>query len=103
MPYTMHPGSDETLTLTGLSAGGSALNSATVTYAIKDSAGTAVAGGSGTMTAAGSGGNYSAAVESTVTSLLTPGGTYYCEHTVASGSYNDFRKIRVYVEYRGNT
>lgn len=103
MPYTLHPDCDETLTLTGLTAGGSALNSATVTYAIKDSSGVTVTGGSGTMTAAGSGGNYSATVESTVTTLLVPGGYYYCDHVVTSAPYNDARRIRVYVERRAES
>jgi hypothetical protein len=99
----LHPGSDETVTITGLYAGGY-LNSATVTYALVTEDGTAVSGGTGSFSyVAASNGNYTASIESTVTTLLTPGTTAYLNVTISESGYNDFRRIRCPVAYRANT
>ena len=104
MPNVLYIGSDTTLTLTGLSAGGSYLNSATVTYAIKTAAGAAVTGGTGSYSyTAASNGDYTATVESTVTDDLTDGALYYVEVTISSGSYQDFRRIPHRACYRTDT
>ena len=94
---------DMTESLTGLSAGGGYLNSATVTYAVKDASGATLSGGTGSYSyTAASNGNYTATIESTVTALMTPGHTYVCEVTITSGSYNDKRYLRRKAVYRGD-
>lgn len=93
--------SDHTVTLTGLSGGGSYLNAATVTYALKDLAGTTVSGGTGTLSyTAASNGNYTGIIDATVTALLTDGGMYYVHATIVEGGYNDFRKLMLIAKYR---
>lgn len=81
-------GNDKTLSVTGLAYNGSAINDATVTYAIKTAAGTTVA--SGTLTPAGSGGDYSKVIESAVTGLFVDGAKYVQEITIVSGSRDAF-------------
>ena len=104
MPNVLYINADSTLSLTGLSAGGSYLNSATVTYAIYTAAGEAVSGGTGSYSyTAASNGDYTATVESTVTADLTDGAMYVVEVTIVSGSYNDFRRIPHRACYRTDT
>jgi hypothetical protein len=86
-----------------LSAGGGYLNSATVTYAVKTVTGTTLTGGTGSFSyTAASNGDYTATIESTVTTLMTPGATYVCEVTISSGSYNDKRYLRRTAQKRGD-
>ena len=88
----------------GLSAGGSFLNAATITYAIKTATGAAVSGGTGSYSyTAASDGDYTATIESTVTSAFSDGAAYYLEVTITSGSYNDFRRLKRIAQYRGTT
>lgn len=100
-------GEDMTETATGLTAGGSALNSATITYALLDSAGVAVevddtpVTGSYTYTPASSG-DYTAAIESTVTEVLTPGSLYLLDVTGSQGGYNFRRRLERRAMYRGD-
>lgn len=89
MAIIMHVGSDETLTLTGMSAGGSYLNSGTATWALKTLAGTTIGSGSFTYTTS-SNGNYTSPVESTVTSLLNPGSRYVLQVTFNQSSYDKY-------------
>lgn len=92
-------GCDETVTWTGASAGGSYLNSATVTYSLKTATGTTLGTGTLSYTAASSG-DYAGTIESTVTALLSEGVVYYVEYTLVSGSYNDFRRREFVARYR---
>lgn len=100
-------GEDMTETATGLSAGGGYLNSATITYALLDSAGVAVevddvaVTGSYSYTAASSG-DYTVAIESTVTGVLTPGALYLLDVTGSQGSYNFRRRLERRAMYRGD-
>ncbi len=82
---------------------GNYLNSATVTFTLKDSAGTAVTGASAiAMTyVALSNGKYQGTLESTVS--LTEGGKYWLEVTATSGTIVGFRRIECYATYRGAT
>lgn len=80
------------------------LNSATVTYALKDATGTAVSGGTGTLSyISSSNGNYEGTIESTVvtTSNFTEGGTCFLELTLSEGLFNGFRRLVCRVAYRG--
>lgn len=102
MATAIYIAADRTVTYSGASAGGSYLNSATVTYSLKDATLTTVSGGTGTLSyVAASNGNYSGTIESTVTSTLTAGEKYYLDITLVSGSYDDFRRLELYAEYRG--
>lgn len=104
MPNVLYINADSTLSLTGLSAGGSYLNSATVTYAIYTAAGEAVSGGTGSYSyTAASNGDYTATVESTVTADLTDGAMYTVRVTISSGAYNDHRRIPHRACYRTDT
>lgn len=101
-------GCDETLTWSGatVTVAGSAsyLNAATVTYAIKDAAGTAVTGATGTLAyVAASSGNYEGTLESSVLTAanFTEGAAYLVEFTLVSGSYNGFRRLVCRAAYRG--
>ncbi len=77
------------------------LNSGTVTYALKDAAGTSL--GTGTLAYdSGSNGCYYGTVDKVVTVLLTPDTDYYVEVTYTDGSGNDdFRRRQYFAEYRG--
>lgn len=80
-------GSDFNLTLNGarLSATGAYLNAATVTYTLYTAAGVSVS--TGTLTyVTSSNGNYLGVIESTVTSTLTAGASYYVRFTLAEGT-----------------
>lgn len=80
------------------------LNSATVTYAVKDRTGTAVSGGTGTLSyIAASSGDYEGTIESSVmtTSNFTEGETYFVELTLSQSSYNGFRRLVCRAAYRG--
>lgn len=100
---------DGTISLTGLSYETAAgvvtyLNAATVTYSLKTAAEAAVSGGTGTLSyTAATNGNYQGSIESTVTSTLTAGTMYLLDVTVVEGTRNDFRRLEVYVGYRGGT
>lgn len=85
-----------------LASSGEFVNDATVTYALKDNAGTGVSGGTGTLDyVSGSDGNYSAIIDKTVTTLLSEGAAYYLELTATSGSADGFRRIRYVATYQG--
>ncbi len=105
----MHPDCDEVLKATGVTKGGTATTGATLTYAIKNSGGTTLAGGTGTLayssalSAAAGVPVYAATVESTVTTLMAVDGYYRIEVTFVEGDYNDFRKVRIKVEDRAET
>ena len=86
--------SDMTEKITGLSAGGSYLNTATITYALKNAIGDTLAGGTG---------NYTAPIESTVTTLMSEGATYYLHVTIVSGNYNAFFRLERWANYAGPT
>jgi len=95
---------DHNVTLTGLTAGGSYLNAATVTYALKTGLGVTVTGGTGTMTyTAASNGNYTGTIESTVTTLLSEGAGYRLEVTISQGNNDDFRVLQFTARYRDAT
>jgi hypothetical protein len=106
MAGVWHIGADEVESLTGLSAGGDYLNSATVTYALTDAAGVAVevdevpVTGSYTYTTS-SDGDYTAVIQSEVTGVLVDGRKYILEVTIVSGDYDDFRKLERRAQYRG--
>jgi hypothetical protein len=105
---TLYLNSDNNIKLTGLSDAddGSYLNAATVTYTIKNEAGSTVTGGTGTLTyVTASNGNYLGVVDSlvVVTTSATPftlNGSFFLELSVDSGAYEDFRRIPVNVAYR---
>ena len=104
MVYRHYIGCDMTESIEWLSVGGSYLNSATVTYALKDAAGTTLPGGTGSYSyTAASDGDYTATIEGTVTALMTAAAEYWLEVTIVSGSYNDFRRLRRVAAYRGRT
>jgi len=100
---------DFRITLSGLSYETDAgvttyLNAATVTYALKNAAGAAVAGGTGSLSyIAASNGNYVATGDKAVTVLLSEGVRYYLEVTIAEGSRDGFRRLELRAEYRGAT
>lgn len=96
--------SDMTEKITGLSAGGSYLNTATITYALKNAIGDTLVGGTGSYTyTAASNGNYTAPIESTVTTLMSEGATYYLHVTIVSGNYNAFFRLERWANYAGPT
>jgi hypothetical protein len=99
MACTLYIGADLTVEYNDATGGGSALTSGTCTYALKDSSGATVSGGTGNLTHS-SGGDYSGTIESTVTSTLTEKGYYWLEITFAQSPYNDFRRIQYRAEYR---
>lgn len=108
MANVIYIGEDLTLTFTGASVtvqgSTSYLNSATVTYAVKDATGTAVSGATGTLTyVAASNGNYEGTLESSVTTPanFTEGGTYIVEYTLSQSTYNGFRRMVCRAAYRG--
>lgn len=104
MADTIYIGSDHTITLEGLTGNGVYLNAATVTYALKTSAGTTVTNGTGSLTyTAASNGDYTGTIESTVTSTLTDGALYRLEITITESPYNDFRRLDLWATYRGET
>lgn len=77
------------------------LNSATVAFALKDTAGSTVSGASGSCTyVTGTKGVYEGVLEDGV--ALTEGSTYYLEITVTgSGDRVGFRRIEYEAEYKG--
>lgn len=93
---------DNDLVVTGLSvaATGSYLNSATVAAQLRDSAMGAITGGDVTLSyVAASNGNYLGVLPSTIT--ITDGQRLWCDLTISSGSYNDFRRVPCVARYRG--
>ena len=109
MANLLYIGEDLTVTWTGASVTvngtTSYLNSATVTYAITDAAGTAVSGGTGTLSyIAASNGNYEGTIESTVltASNFTVGRTYLLDITLVQSGYNGFRRLECRAAIRGN-
>jgi hypothetical protein len=93
-------GGDYALALTGLTGGGSYLNSATVTYELKAPSGTVVGSGTLAYTAA-SNGNYTATIESTVTGGLVATFRYRLCVTIAQSTFNDYREASVSAYLRG--
>lgn len=94
---------DNNVTWTGATGGGSYLNSATVTYALKTTSGTTVSGGTGTLSyVSASNGDYSGTIESSVTTSLSEGAVYLLQITLVSGSYNDYRQLEVVGTLREN-
>lgn len=90
---------DHDLAYSGAAGSGSYLNAATITWALKNAAGTTLASGSLTYTAS-SNGNYTGVVQSTDTSGLTAGLLYYLEITFTQGLYQDFRRLTRKATYR---
>lgn len=95
----LYIGSDRTVTWTGARAGGSYLNSATVTWALKTLSGTSVATGSLSYQS-GSNGNYVGTIASSVTGGLTENDYYYLEVTLSQSGYDDFRRLYCKAQYR---
>ena len=81
-----------------LASTGAPVNDATVTFALKDANGNAVATGS-LLYVPSSNGRYEGVLESTVS--LIAGSTYYLELTAASGSANGFRRIECVAQHQG--
>ena len=81
------------------------LNAGPVTYALKDSDGATIAGGTGSLTYDGAGtGDYYGTIDADVTVLLTEDASYYIEITYTDGSGNDdFRRVKRVAGYRGET
>lgn len=82
---------------------GTYLNSATVTYELKDSDGDVL--DSGTLDyVASSNGDYLGVIQSTVTDDLAENTVnnpfYYVEVTLSQGNYNGFRRLRFKARYR---
>lgn len=101
---TLYIGCDHSISLTGLSANGSYLNAATVSYTLYSADGTAVSGGTDTLGyVIGSNGNYAGTIESTITSDLTCGEEYYADVTISQSNINDQRRLTFIAEYRGPT
>lgn len=92
--------SDYLLMLSGLSAGGVALNAATVSYALKNAAGTTIGSGSLAYLAA-TDGDYSATVPASTTALLVEGQLYTFFVTITQGGYTDHRSLNVRAYLRG--
>lgn len=78
------------------------VNDSTVTFVLKNSAGSAVSGASGTMTyVTGTQGVYEGVLEDGVS--LTDGSTYYLEITATSSSDRiGFRRIEYKAKYHGS-
>jgi hypothetical protein len=99
--------SDNDIKISGLADAdsGTYLNTATVTYAIKNEAGTTVTDGTGTLDyQTGSNGNYLGVVDAAVMVLssavpFTLTGTFFIEITAAQGNYDRFWRIPATVEY----
>lgn len=108
MSQILYLQADNNIKVTGLSDGdtGAFLNSETVTYAIKNEAGTTITGATGTLDyVASSDGNYLGVVDASVMVLnsavpFTLTGTFFIEITVSGSGYDDFRRIPVTVAYR---
>ena len=101
MILPIYIGSDHDVTYEGAYGGGGYLNSATVTFALKDSAGTTVSGGTGTLSyVAASSGNYAGVIQSSVTSLLTNRANYTLEITFVQSAFDDFRRLPLRACYR---
>jgi len=77
---------------------GTVINDATVSVAIKSSAGTSIATASLDYVT-GSDGNYEGTIPSTDVDTLVEGSTYYVELTAVSGNYNGFRRVDVRAAY----
>ena len=109
MANVLYINEDFKVTLTGLSYTTDAgvvtyLNAATVSYALKNAAGTTVTGGTGTLSyIAASNGNYSTTGDKAVTTLLTDGAKYFLEVTIAEGARDGFRRLELRAQYRGST
>ena len=108
MANLLYIGEDHTLRWDGASktvAGVTTyLNSATVTYAITDAAGTAVSGGTGTLSyVAASDGDYEGTIESSVVTAanFAEGRTYFVNVTLSESTFNGYRRLVCRVAYRG--
>lgn len=79
------------------------INTATVTFEVKNSAGTVITGGTGTCSyVTSSNGNYVGVLDAAAE--IVDGTTYYLEVTAtASGGYNDFRRQQCVGAYRQET
>lgn len=76
------------------------LNTATVTFELQDTAGTAITGGGGTCSyVAASDGDYLGVLESSAS--VTLGTRYVCVVTLVQGNYNAKRYIRLVCKQRG--
>ena len=108
MAMILYLQADNNIKITGLSDADTAayLNSATVTYAIKNEAGSTITGATGTLDyIAASNGNYLGVVDATVmvlnsTTPFTLTGNFFIEITIVQGNYNDFRVEPATVAYR---
>jgi hypothetical protein len=108
MAVVLYLNADNNIKVTGLSDAdsGDYLNSATVTYVIKNEAGSTITNGTGTLSyVTASNGNYLGVVDSAVmvtTSAIpfTLTGVFFIEITVDSSAYEDFRRIPCTVAYR---
>ncbi len=99
-------GEDLNVALTGLvdAVSGSYLNTATVTFALKEDSGTAVAGGTGTCAyVSASDGNYRGILDSAITATLTAGQQYRVEITFDQSNYEGFRRLEYVAQYRGGS
>ena len=101
MADLIHIGCDETIKLTGLKAtdSGLYLNSATVTWNLTKSDGTSLATGPLSYVA-DSDGNYMGVIESSATEGLVFGKEYTIIVIIASGNYNDERRLTRRAAYR---
>lgn len=99
MAQTIYVGSDMRISLKGLSADGSYLNSATVTWVLLKYDGTTAGSGSLSYTAS-SNGNYTGTVPSTVTSTLTENLSATLQVTISQGSVDDYRELDLIAKYR---
>lgn len=95
-------GADVTITLTGMSGGGSYLNAATATWTLADNSGTTVTTGSLSYVSA-SNGNYSGVIDAATTGTLTEGAVYTLTVTFAQSGYDDKRRLRLSAAYRQDT
>jgi hypothetical protein len=89
-------GADFSLSLAGVrdAATGAYLNSATVAYALATAAGAAVPGGTGSLSyVADSSGDYTGAIESTVTATLAADALYSVTFTIASGAADGLERL----------
>ena len=78
------------------------VNDATVTFTVKDSDGTAVAGAENVVMyyVGNSNGKYNGVLQSSVS--LIDGATYYVEVTATSGSLVGFRRCQAIAQYKGD-
>lgn len=95
--------SDNNVEWTGASDAKTAayLNSATVTYVLKDSAGTTITSGTCDYVAA-SDGDYLGVIDAADVDALTEGTQYTLDLTLVQGNYNDFRRHVLTARYRNN-